>query len=103
MGLLEKYLNKENRQMNINELDEILEKEGISYSWYYLYGPQYTKEQKTCIEKREDKWYVFYFERGNESDVKIFKNESDACEELYNRMKADKIVFDRLKNNEIVK
>lgn len=89
--------------MNINELDELLEKEGIPYSWYYIYGPQYTKEQKTCIEKREDKWYVFYFERGRESDVKKFNNESDACEELYSRMKEDKKIFDRLKTNGKIK
>ncbi|MBE6048065.1 MAG: hypothetical protein E7213_06650 [Clostridium sp.] len=89
--------------MNIDELDEILEKEKIPYSWYYIYGPQYTKEQKTCIEKRKDKWYVFYFERGIESDVKIFNTENDACEELYNRMKNDEIVFDRLKSNEKIK
>ena len=36
----EHYL-KENSKMNIDELEELLEKDEIPYSWYYLYGPQY--------------------------------------------------------------
>lgn len=89
--------------MDIDKLEKVLEKERIPYSWYYLYGPQYVKEQKTCIEKRDDKWAVFYFERGIESNIKEFSSESDACLELYNRMRNDKILFNRLKNDKKIK
>lgn len=98
----EHYL-KENSKMNIDELEELLEKHEIPYSWYYLYGPQYTKEQKTCIEKRGDTWSVYYFERGLESNVNNFNNENDACIELYNRMILEKASFDKLRREGKIK
>ena len=89
--------------MNIDKLEELLEKNEIPCSWYYLYGPQYTKEQKTCIEKRGDSWYVYYFERGLESNIISFNNENDVCVELYNRMISEKATFDKLKKKKKIR
>lgn len=35
------------------------------------------------------KWAVYYSERGERNDEKVFKSESDACAELYNWIMAD--------------
>lgn len=89
--------------MDIANLEGLLEENKIPYAWYYLYGPAYTKEQKTCIEKREDKWLVYYYERGKESKVKSFNNENDACNELYDRLMLEKASIDKLRVKGIIR
>ena len=39
-----------------------------------------------CIVK-EDKWQVYYSERGNKSGLKIFETETEACEYFLGEIK----------------
>ena len=42
--------------------------------------------EKLCIVK-EDKWQVYYSERGNKSGLKIFETETEACEYFLGEIK----------------
>lgn len=37
-----------------------------------------------CIEKKDNKWQVYYRERGSKFDIKEFNLETEACEYFYN-------------------
>ena len=43
-------------------------------------------EVPQCIAK-EDKWQVYYSERGSKSGLKLFETESEACEFFLRKMK----------------
>ena len=38
------------------------------------------------IEKIEDKWTVYYSERGVKTTNEIFKSEKEACQYIYNQL-----------------
>ena len=42
--------------------------------------------EKLCIVK-EDKWKVYYSERGNKSGLKVFETETEACEYFLREIK----------------
>ncbi len=42
--------------------------------------------EKLCIVK-EDKWQIYYSERGRKTGLKEFKSESEACEYFLEKMK----------------
>ena len=64
--------------MTIIELESILVRMGISSDLYSIMIGGLPNE-KLCIVK-EDKWQVYYSERGNKSGLKIFETETEACE-----------------------
>lgn len=83
--------------MTREELQEILlEDESIPYEWC-VFAEKLENDQKTCLAKRENKWVVYYSERGIEKDVEEFDNESDGCMELYNRMLAKKATYEKFR------
>lgn len=64
-------------KMNRQELERILVDKKIS-SDYSLDGG--LPSEVFCLNENNGKWEVYYSERGNKSDLKVFDNESDACE-----------------------
>lgn len=48
--------------------------------------------EKLCIVK-EDKWQVYYSERGRKSGLKTFETEAEACEYFFRKIKryADRV------------
>ena len=41
------------------------------------------KDERLCLEKIQDKWSVYYLERGIKTTNKFFESEEDACQFLY--------------------
>ena len=66
--------------MNINELKEKLEiyKELENKMFFGR-----ASDNRFCIMKENDKWIVFYYERGSRCGLKEFNDEESACEYYY--------------------
>ena len=71
--------------MTIIELERELLQLGISDDLYSIMTGGLSNE-KLCIVK-EDKWQVYYSERGNKSGLKIFETETEACEYFLRQLK----------------
>ena len=71
--------------MTIIELERELLQLGISDDLYSIMTGGLPNE-KLCIVK-EDKWQVYYSERGNKSGLKIFETETEACEHFLGEIK----------------
>jgi len=71
--------------MTIVELERKLKKMEIPSDLYSIMLGGLPNE-KLCIVK-EDKWQVYYSERGSKSGLKIFETESEACEFFLQKMK----------------
>jgi len=72
--------------MTINDLKAKLEQLGTPNSWYHLeqYG---NDDQKLTIKNENGKWIVYYSERGDRIKPSEYTTESEACEDLLNRIK----------------
>lgn len=44
------------------------------------------KDERLCLEKIQDKWSVYYLERGIKTTNEIFNSENDACQFLYDQL-----------------
>ena len=64
--------------MTIIELEHELVQLGIASDLYSIMTGGLPNE-KLCIVK-DDKWQVYYSERGEKSGLKIFETETEACE-----------------------
>lgn len=71
--------------MTIIELESELEKLGVPSDLYSIMIGGLPNE-KLCIV-REDKWKVYYSERGSKNGLKIFETETEACEYFFSKMK----------------
>ena len=71
--------------MNFKELLNKLNNLNVSPKYYGILGS--LKDGAYLIEQTPDRKYkVYYSERGEQCEVNIFENESDACNELLNRI-----------------
>ena len=68
--------------MKSNELKEKLQQLGIPVYLYNLDGIGRTDE-RLCLEFSDNKWHVYYSERGVKTTDKIFASEDAACEYIY--------------------
>ncbi len=81
--------------MKINDLSTKLKNLDIPNCWY-LIGDKGITDNKTVIRLDDyNTWSVYYSERGVRHGEKTFNSESEACEELFNRMKAKKKLFEK--------
>lgn len=71
--------------MNKNDLREKLQQEGIRPDAYCLNGG--LPNESYCLNESNNQWEVYYSERGNKSGLKVFDNENDACQYLYQQIK----------------
>ena len=71
--------------MNIKKL---LKEAKIPERYYYLNtkltGDKYSRGDILCISVNNNKWEVYYTERGSKFDVKEFDSETGACEYFFN-------------------
>mgnify|MGYP001077316069 CR=1 FL=1 len=44
------------------------------------------KDDRFCLEKVKDKWFVYYLERGVKTTNKFFDSENEACQFLYDQL-----------------
>ena len=71
--------------MTVEQLEKELEIMGIPQELYSIMVGGLPNE-KLCIAK-EDKWQVYYSERGRKSGLNLFETESEACEFFLKKMK----------------
>ena len=73
--------------MNLTELKERLEQEGIDEDAYSLHGG--TPSEKYVLSHDGPSWSVYFSERGPKTKVRAFPSESEACNELLRRILQD--------------
>ena len=71
--------------MTVEQLEKELEMMEVPQELYSIMVGGLPSE-KLCITK-EDKWQVYYSERGGKSGLKLFETESEACEFFLRKMK----------------
>ena len=77
--------------MNIKELNIKLNELGVKEDAYCLYGnPVY---ESYCIQKFNEGWLVYHFERGEKYNKQFFEQESKACKYFLKELKSDSSVF----------
>lgn len=65
--------------MKVNELEQKIIALNVPKETYSILKGGLPNEQY-CITKNDDKWEVYYSERGNKTGLKIFDDEDEACE-----------------------
>lgn len=70
--------------MNKNDLKQKLNSSNIPKDTYSLEGG--LPNEAYCINQNEDKWEVYYSERGQKSGLKIIDSEEEACEYFYQEL-----------------
>ncbi|SMC48721.1 hypothetical protein [Moheibacter sediminis] len=88
--------------MTIEELDKNLKEIGVSESKYYLqglYGSTNDEDKIALVIKRGKcsiEYEIYYKERGEKNSLKIFTNETEACEYVYKRLIDNKKIEDSI-------
>jgi hypothetical protein len=77
------YLQAKNGDVakTLTELAEKLSSCGVSEDAYSLSGG--LPNEAYCIENADDKWHVYYSERGIRTGQMSFDSEQDACDYLF--------------------
>jgi hypothetical protein len=70
--------------MTKSELLKRLQNEGIPEESYSLDGGLFN--ERLCLEYLENRWYVYYCEKGIKTNVKDFFVEDVACQYFYNEI-----------------
>lgn len=70
--------------MNREMLGELLDLFDIHPRTYIIHwrGIPFEEDDRLALLREADGWHIFYTERGKRFDERIFKSESDACDEL---------------------
>jgi hypothetical protein len=74
--------------MNIGTLKAVLEQLNIPKDVYSLAGG--LPNESYCIAPKDNKWEVYYSERGSKTSLKTFENENAACEHFLTLIKSQK-------------
>ena len=80
--------------MTVTELKRILNAEGFRPDMYSLAGG--LPNEAHCIEDRGSEWAVYYSERGERSEERLFLSETEACEFFLERIRGDPTAKPRL-------
>lgn len=75
---LKTQLKKEKYPISLKHPWDLLKFRYANYFEFMLPGESY------CLEEKNNKWEVFYTERGSKFDIKEFSSETEACEYFYN-------------------
>lgn len=71
--------------MNKKQLENILLMNEVPKELYSLNGG--LPNETYCIEKENERWQVYYSERGIKTNIGYFVNEEDACDCLLKEIK----------------
>lgn len=71
--------------MNKQQLEKVLLINKVPKELYSLNGG--LPNEAYCIEKENDKWYVYYSERGKKTGIGYFESEKEACDCLLKEIK----------------
>ena len=76
--------------MNRYQLERKLQDNFVPNYLYNLYGTGRTDE-RLCLEKiSDDKWQVYYEERGQKTSVWEFESEDEACRYIWEELKKER-------------
>ena len=77
--------------MNLTELQAALDKAGVPRACYSFISDGAGDRFRIATGRDEhgDCWEVYYTDRGHRSDPRVFRSESEACEELLRRLVPD--------------
>ena len=73
---------------------------------YKVHSYSFTRTENQILKiledakKNENKWEVFFSERGNKNDLKIFETEQKACEYFFNYITGFDFIMNDLKPKE---
>ena len=76
--------------MKLQDLERELKNLNINNEFYSLSGG--FPNEAYCINKNEFEWEVYYSERGQKSDPKIFNDENSACNYFFGLIISDPLV-----------
>jgi hypothetical protein len=79
--------------MTVDELKSLLMARGLRPDAVSLYGGVQTTAEQYVIEKEGSMWAIYYYERGNKNDLRLFNDESGACSYLLSILEEDKTVW----------
>ncbi len=71
--------------MNREELEKKLKMTGVP-EYIYNLTDHGKKDERLCLERDQDKWSVYYSERGIKTTNKYFDSEDAACQFLYEQL-----------------
>ena len=77
--------------MNIKELNELLLVKNVPQDLYSLEGG--LPSESYCIEKTEDKWHLYYSERGVKETINYYDTEEEVVDAFLSEI--DKYIYDK--------
>jgi hypothetical protein len=79
--------------MNVYELEQTLRANNIHPEAVRFGSGLPDADEQYCIAREGSRWEVYYAERGQKSNVKIFDSEDAACSYLLSILKQDASVW----------
>ena len=79
--------------MTVDELNAVLMARGFRPNAVGFYGGVLTTTEQYVIEKDGSMWAVYYYERGNKNDLRLFIDEAGARSYLLSILEEDKTVW----------
>ncbi len=79
--------------MNVDELKNLLMARGLRPNTVSFYGGVLTAVEQYVIEKEGSMWAIYYYERGNKNDLRLFIDEAGACSYLLSILEKDRTVW----------
>ncbi|HEV2646084.1 MAG TPA: hypothetical protein VGU46_06940 [Acidobacteriaceae bacterium] len=78
--------------MNVSELRDYVLDQGMSLNTVWYGDGARTAAEQYCISKQGSAWEVYYLERDNHNDLRIFSDEQSACAYLKSVLDNDQSV-----------
>jgi hypothetical protein len=82
--------------MNTSELPALLRSMGVPADAYSIGSDS---NETYCLIPELGRWHVYYSERGNRNEERVFADEAAACQELLNRLLRDDMVRSRVQRD----
>jgi hypothetical protein len=75
--------------MDIPELSRLLRSLGLPTDAYSISSD---RDETYCLVVEDGRWHVYYSQRGNRSNERVFQDEAAACQALLEAVSSDHIV-----------
>lgn len=71
--------------MKKEELKIQLQKYGVA-EWLYNLDGKGRNDERYCLIRKEQKWNVYFSERGIKTTDELFESEDEACQFIYSKL-----------------
>ncbi|TCM42506.1 hypothetical protein [Kribbella sp. VKM Ac-2568] len=82
--------------MNIQELSALLQSKGVPADAYSIGSDS---NESYCLLLEQGSWHVYYSERGNRNEERVYTSEADACQALLDMLLRDRTVQSYMRDN----